>query len=81
MAVLGIMFGEAASAVSALMVVTLIFAVYRGLTSGRGTRPCPRCGRRVENGVLECSRCGFDFRAVGTTEAPVVSGGAPHPGH
>jgi hypothetical protein len=30
------------------------------------TRPCPRCGEKVMVGVLDCQRCGFDFRTVGS---------------
>jgi hypothetical protein len=25
------------------------------------SRPCPRCGHRVPNGLVECSACSFDF--------------------
>ncbi len=28
------------------------------------TRPCPRCGERVVIGVMECQRCGFDFKSI-----------------
>jgi hypothetical protein len=37
-----------------------------------GSRPCPRCGQRVKNGVLECEHCGFDFNTIGVerTTAP-----------
>jgi len=31
----------------------------------RASRPCPRCGERVKNGVLDCPHCGFDFRTIG----------------
>lgn len=33
----------------------------------RATRPCPRCGRGVRVGELECAACGFDFRSIGGT--------------
>jgi ribosomal protein L37E len=29
------------------------------------SRPCPRCGERVQKGVMDCTNCGFDFRTVG----------------
>ncbi len=29
------------------------------------SRPCPRCGEAVANGVLDCPHCGFDFRTIG----------------
>lgn len=28
----------------------------------RKSRQCPRCGRRVEAGILDCEECRFDFR-------------------
>ena len=31
----------------------------------RAQRPCPRCGEGVQNGVLDCPHCGFDFRMIG----------------
>jgi len=31
------------------------------------SRPCPRCGGRVENGVMECPRCAFDFQTIGSS--------------
>jgi hypothetical protein len=35
------------------------------------SRPCPRCGKRVEVGKLDCDTCGFDFRTIGSTQKPV----------
>ena len=29
------------------------------------TRPCPRCGKRVAVGQLDCPHCGFNFRTIG----------------
>jgi Flp pilus assembly protein TadB len=40
--------------------------ILRLLQSRLRSRPCPRCGERVPNSVLLCSRCGFDFAQVGT---------------
>lgn len=34
-------------------------------SEARASRPCPRCGERVKNGVLDCPHCGFDFRTIG----------------
>lgn len=45
---------------AALAVAALVAFLVRRLA----TRPCPRCGRRVRTGRLECGRCGFDFRAL-----------------
>lgn len=28
------------------------------------SRPCPRCGRRVGVGELDCPACKFDFRVI-----------------
>jgi hypothetical protein len=33
------------------------------------SRPCPRCGHRVEKGVVICRSCGFDFSTVGSTNS------------
>lgn len=29
-------------------------------------RPCPRCGRGVRVGEMECPECGFDFWTIGS---------------
>lgn len=47
------------------LVVALIVAVIFFATDRSGSRPCPRCGERVENGVLDCPHCEFDFRTIG----------------
>jgi len=49
------------------LVVALVAAVILFATDRSGSRPCPRCGDRVENGVLDCPHCGFDFRTIGAT--------------
>ena len=46
-----------------IAVVIIVFGVIYLLKRTR-RRPCPRCGRPVEVGVLDCDECGFDFRAV-----------------
>jgi len=43
-----------------LLLLAVLFAITRP-----GSRPCPRCGQRVTNGVLDCPHCAFDFRTVG----------------
>ena len=57
----------AALAVAVLMIVLrLATAVLKALGRRRQRyRPCPRCGRRVAVGVLDCEACGFDFRSIG----------------
>lgn len=34
----------------------------------RPSRPCPRCGEKVEVGKLDCPHCGFDFGTIGDTQ-------------
>jgi hypothetical protein len=29
-------------------------------------RSCPRCGKRVARGKLDCRHCEFDFRSIGS---------------
>lgn len=53
----------AAYVVLALIVIGL--AKWLFFPTRRG-RECPRCGRGVKIGVLDCPHCGFDFRSVGT---------------
>jgi hypothetical protein len=55
------------NALGVLVVLTVVFAAYRGLTANKYSRPCPRCGEKVKNGILDCS-CGFDFRTVGSSD-------------
>ncbi len=52
--------------VVALIVVILLYFGRNRLTA-TSTRPCPRCGRDVKKGQLDCPHCGFDFRTIGTT--------------
>jgi hypothetical protein len=35
----------------------------------QASRPCPRCGEPVPNGVLDCPQCSFDFRIIGQGQA------------
>jgi len=49
------------SAVLALTIIAVLLVVVGVVIAELVTRrPCPRCGRRVKNRVLEC-RCGYDF--------------------
>jgi hypothetical protein len=59
----------AGTAGTLLVVGTVIFVVYRGVTSKKGSRECPRCGGRVKIGELDCPHCAFDFRTLGTPAA------------
>jgi hypothetical protein len=59
----------AGTAGTLLVVGTVIFVVYRGLTGNKGSRGCPRCGGRVKNGELDCPNCAYDFRTMGSPEA------------
>lgn len=49
-----------AIAFMAVVAFELVATIYGRLTS----RPCPRCGRRVRNGRLDCAACRFDFRSI-----------------
>lgn len=44
---------------AAIAAIFLIAGLFR-----QRTRPCPRCGRGVTLGVLDCKHCGFDFRTI-----------------
>jgi hypothetical protein len=35
-------------------------------SASRPVRVCPRCGRPVPVGALDCGGCGFDFRTIGS---------------
>lgn len=49
-----------------VLTVALVAVVAGELVAAvRRRRPCPRCGRGVVKGRLDCSGCGFDFRTVG----------------
>lgn len=62
----------------AVAVVVLVFRAVRAVMRGTirtttkvvvnaagESRPCPRCGRQVKVGMLDCADCGFDFRTIG----------------
>jgi hypothetical protein len=52
-----------------LGLIAFIAALIAGLIywvgDGSASRPCPRCGEQVPNGVLNCEHCQFDFRTIG----------------
>ena len=35
------------------------------------SRPCPRCGKRVNIDRSDCNACTFDFRQIGATNKPI----------
>jgi hypothetical protein len=41
--------------------VTAVLLVVRAVSR----RACPRCGKRVKRGRLDCPHSGFDFRSIG----------------
>jgi tRNA(Ile2) C34 agmatinyltransferase TiaS len=41
--------------------VLAVLLVVRALSN----RSCPRCGKHVKRGRLDCPHCGFDFRSIG----------------
>jgi hypothetical protein len=52
------------------LAVVVIAAVVFFATDRSDSRPCPRCGEQVKNGVLDCPHCSFDFRTIGAPEPP-----------
>jgi hypothetical protein len=48
-----------------IIIAILGFAILPLIGRRLSTRPCPRCGERVEIGDLECPYCGFDYRSIG----------------
>jgi len=52
------------------LVVFLVAGIALWVIEGaQDSRPCPRCGEQVDNGVLDCTHCGFDFRTIGSTKS------------
>jgi hypothetical protein len=62
--------GSATAAGVMLLIGSVVFLIYRGVTNDKGLRPCPRCGEGVEIGVLDCPYCEFDFRTIGAPSDP-----------
>jgi predicted RNA-binding Zn-ribbon protein involved in translation (DUF1610 family) len=49
-------------------VVCLIVGLVQWVNGNSDSRPCPRCGEAVPNGVLRCEHCAFDFNAIGAAQ-------------
>lgn len=47
--------------------VALLIWVFHRIRFAMRSRPCPRCGKPVRRGNLDCPHCSFDFRTIGTT--------------
>jgi hypothetical protein len=71
--VLGLLLGAVFMLAGALLFGFLLFALGgAGVRYGliKPSRTCPRCGKRVRVGKLDCGPCGFDFRQIGQTQTP-----------
>jgi hypothetical protein len=62
----GLGFGLAGVLVILLGAGAITGGVLLRSSTSRLVRACPRCGRAVPVGTLECADCGFDFRSVGS---------------
>ena len=49
--------------VVAMAAVAGVYYLVARLAMRPRTRPCPRCGSQVREGILDCPECGFDFRS------------------
>ena len=47
---------------------TFLYVLYR-ITGGK-KRECPACGSRVKVGIINCSKCGFDFMKAASGQVP-----------
>ncbi|WP_342163078.1 superinfection immunity protein [Methylobacterium sp. SD21] len=43
--------------------------VYVKPSTGRGTKPCPRCAERVKDAALVCRHCGYEFKDLPPSRA------------
>jgi hypothetical protein len=59
------MTGELRSAIVLIVVVAVVVFVWNWWSDTQGKRRCPRCGRLVDVGRLDCPSCDFDFRTIG----------------
>lgn len=60
-------------AVTGLLVFWVLIDIILGiiwLVTNRSKRQCPQCGNDVKKGLLECKKCGYDFRVQQQTNAP-----------
>jgi hypothetical protein len=48
-----------------LIMIGLPVLAVLGVVRVLSRRSCPRCGKHVKRGRLDCSHCGFDFRSIG----------------
>jgi hypothetical protein len=62
----GLGFGLAGVLVILLGAGAITGGVLLRSSASRLVRACPRCGRAVPVGNLECADCGFDFRTIGS---------------
>jgi len=65
---LAVFLAEATGTLGAVPVITGIWLVSYYVAWQAETRPCTMCGKRVNNGVMDCPHCGFDFRSIGAPE-------------
>jgi threonine/homoserine/homoserine lactone efflux protein len=61
---------QIAAFVIAFLVVLAVLVLVVVLVRRANSRPCPRWGRRVRTGKMQCESCGFDFETVGR-QAPI----------
>lgn len=59
----------------ALFIVITLAVLAARIEFGSRSRPCARCGHPVKNGVLDCGKCGFDFRTIGEPRRPCPMAG------
>jgi hypothetical protein len=48
---------------------TFLYVLYR-ITGGK-KRECPACGSKVKVGIINCSKCGFDFMKAASGQVPI----------
>jgi hypothetical protein len=48
---------------------TFLYVLYR-ITGGK-KRECPACGSKVKVGIINCSKCGFDFMKAASGQIPI----------
>jgi transposase len=49
-----------------LLLLLLLVLVIAWVARWIVRRDCPRCGKKVRRGILDCPHCGFDFRTIGS---------------
>ena len=64
----GLGFGLAGVLVVLLGAGAITGGVLLRTSPSRVVRACPRCGRAVPVGTLDCGACGFDFRTIGSAQ-------------